>query len=207
MTPWNLHHLAFNRGWRPRLTSVTTPTNVEPNTREVLQPMNLEGIDDDANVVAGWLMAASLTTTSDQLEVRSVESPPGEERQQARRSVEQLIDAGATDVAPGFLWAGKQNVDGTTVYNIHYNGWGGIPSQLRFPSLSHIEAFNPTSVTIPITGYEVQSILVHDPKLFFRQMRAFNALTGLIDPEIVPLADRDDVSEDELIETLKEPSG
>lgn len=182
MGAFDLEHLPFNRGWRWKIEQTSDNFTLEPGEDRVIHELNLEDTDED--VIAGWIVYAQVSSTSDQITFDSVTELPGPEgkRRAGGFKAEDLIAGGATDPRTALPWAEQTAVDGVDVYSIWVNAFGGFAIPVRFPEFSRLVVSNPADndSDITVTGYNSASLLVHEPEDFFRQMRAYKALSGEI---------------------------
>jgi len=206
MSSFSLDHLPANRGWRWKIVNDSNwsgsegPFTLDSEESKTIHELDIEGED----VVMGWIIYASVTSESDQITLDSVTEVPGPEGQRRAGGfkAEDLINSGATEARAGLPWAEQTTVSGTDKFTIWLNAFSGFAIPVRFPQFSRIEISNPSNSSIQVDSFKTASLLVHKPELFFRQLRAFQALTGDIPPERVTELDTDTV--DELVSVLTE---
>lgn len=203
---FTLDQLALNRGWRfkitdgDRLRGLDTPFTLDPDEKETIQQLDV----DDEDVFAGWLMGAFATSTSEDLAVQAITEPAGAEGQRRSGviSAGELLQTGANEPKTSSPWAKQTTVGGTDYYSVWFNGFDGFGAPTRFPEMSRVEVKNTGSSSITVTGFRVSSILIHQPKTFFRQLAAYNAAQGSIPPSRVEKLDEETLSD--LINIMEE---
>lgn len=175
MTSFDVDHLPFNRGWRWKQTQQTEDFVLDAGESKTMQELSLP----DQDVAAGWLVFASVSSTSDKVTFNTVTELPGPDnkRRAASFTARELLNAGATEARAGLPWAEQTTVGGTDVFSIWANAFAGFAIPIRFPEFSKVEVKNPTDAQMTVLGFRVGSLLIHKPDTFFRQMRAFNLLT------------------------------
>lgn len=195
---FNLDHFAFTNGWRFKITDgdrrddLSTPFTIEPGEQQEIHRLDLE----DEDVFGGWLFGAVLTSTSSDIAVEAITDPPGpnNQRRSGIISASELITSGANEPRDTQTWVEQTNIGGTDFYSLWFNGFGGFGAPVRFPEFSRVIAHNTGNSTITVNAFNVRSILIHKPELFFRQLAAFQAAQGKISPERVDELDEDTIS-------------
>jgi hypothetical protein len=202
---FSLSQLAFNKGWRYKITdgqrvdNLSTPLQLNAGETRTIHEIDIE----DGEILSGYLMAAVVTSTDPGIAVQAITDPPGAEndRRSGIISAQELIRTGATDPRTNAPWVEVTNVQEQTFYNLWFNGFDGFGAPARYPRFSRVEVSNQGPAPIQLSGFRVTSLLIHRPELFFRQLAAFNLLTGLARPEVL---DMDDSEVQELIGVLKQ---
>lgn len=173
---FQLDHLSLVKGWRPK-TEVFDNFTIEPDGTEVVHTLDL----DDEEVLAGWGVAFAVVTTSDQLVFEAIVEPPGADgdRRTGSFKIEDQLNAGQTEAQVGVPTVEETIVDGVTLYTLTLNAFGSSYGlTVRFPEFGRIELRNPSDSTITVNQSKAVSFLLHRPELFFKQIRAYNALTA-----------------------------
>lgn len=200
MPAFDQEHLVFNRGWRWKVERGDKGETQVPFTLDSGDEFEvLRGDLEEERVVAGYLMFFTISATGDgarNMAVDLTQEIPGPSGRSLRRSgtfnVGELLDIGQDNPAiAGTPVATQTVVNGVDVYAIGYNGFAALPTEVRFPEDASVVLANQSdSNSFTVQSYRAGTQLIHKPKLFFKQVRAYNILTGNI-PE-----DRYDLDEE-----------